>query len=461
MDGVLDGRYRLQGEIAQGAIGAVWRAVDTVTGGSVAVKMLRPEAAEQPELVRAFRAEFGLLAAVDHPSVVRPHRLIDGGGALAIVMDLVEGEDLRRRVRRDGPVPPAIAANIVAQVADALAYLHGRGIVHADVKPGNLVVPADGGPVQVVDFGVARRVHDSPPASIHATPEYAAPEVVGGGTPTPTADVYALGIVLFELLCGRSPFRGGGPLQVLRRHGMCAAVPPPGLPPVVWPVIEECLAPDPARRPDARLVAARLRGVEPALDGAPPMPALAADQITWWPRPAGAAAAVARVTWVPLRAAPVSPASAYVGRMVSIPVAGMGSAIELGAAYGTDSPWPGANTEPVPTPVPVLPTAVAAAAPLPALTKCRRRGPVVLAGAGAAAIAAAAAVVGALLVLGGSSGGTAPAGPAATATPPVAAVTPAPRTTPSTVVPSTMDLPPEMEDWPDIGDVLPTPRRVG
>jgi serine/threonine-protein kinase len=459
MDGLLDGRYRLEGEIAQGAIGSVWRAVDTVTGGSVAVKVLRPEAAEQPELVRGFRAEFGLLAAVRHPSVVRPHRLVDAPGALAIVMELIEGEDLRKRVRRDGPVPPAIASNIVAQVADALAHMHKLGIVHADVKPGNLVVPADGGPVRVVDFGVARRMDDSPPASIHATPEYAAPEVVGGAAPSPTADVYALGIVLFELLCGRSPFRGGGPLQVLRRHGMCAAVPPPGLPPVVWPVIEECLAPDPARRPDAKLVAARLRGVEPALDGAPPMPTLAADQITWWPRPAGAAAAVAKVTWVPLRAAPVSPASAYVGRMVSIPVAGMGSAIELGAAYGTESPWPGANTEPVPMPVPAVAAPMAALPSVPPKRR-RHRVPVVLAGAGVAAIAAA-AVVGTLLAVGGSSGGTAPAGPAATATPPVAAVTPAPATTPSTVVPSTMDLPPGMEDWPDIGDVLPTPRQVG
>ncbi|MFD0741938.1 serine/threonine-protein kinase [Phytohabitans flavus] len=177
--------------------------------GLVAVKMLRPEAAEEPELVRGFQEEYGLLAAIKHPSVVRPHRLVESGGALAIVMDLVDGEDLRRRVRRDGPVPPAIAANIVAQVADALAYLHDQGIVHADVKPGNLVVPADGGAVRVVDFGVARRMDGTPPVSIHATPEYAAPEVVGGAAPSPTADIYALGIVLFELLCGRSPFRGG------------------------------------------------------------------------------------------------------------------------------------------------------------------------------------------------------------------------------------------------------------
>jgi hypothetical protein len=446
MDALLDGRYRLEGEIARGAIGAVWRAVDTATGEPVAVKLLRPEAADQPELVLGFRAEAELLAEIDHPSIVRPREYVERPGARAIVMDLVEGEDLRRRVRRDGPVPPAVAANLVAQVADALAYLHEHGIVHGDVKPGNLVVPADGRPVRLVDFGVARRVADAPPSSIHATPEYAAPEVVGGAAQSPAADVYALGIVLFELLCGRSPFRGGGPLQVLRRHGMCAAVPPPGLPPVVWPVIEECLAPDPARRPDARLVGARLRGVEPALDGAPPMPVLAADQITWWPRPAGAAAAVAKVTWVPLRAAPVSPASVYVGRMVAIPVAGVGP-IELGAAYGTASPWPGATTDPIPMPIPAPPAPVARS----------RRNSLIAVGIGAGIIVVTAILGGLLLAGGGSTGGTSPPAP-------ISEATPVPTATPSTVAPSIapsiMELPTEMAEWPGIGDELPTPRRV-
>ncbi|GAA4681083.1 serine/threonine-protein kinase [Phytohabitans rumicis] len=459
MDALLDGRYRLDGEIARGAIGAVWRAVDTVTGERVAVKLLRPEVADQPELVMGFRAEAELLAGIEHPSIVRPRAYVERPGVRAIVMDLVEGEDLRRRVRRDGPVPPAIAANLVAQVADALAYLHEHGIVHGDVKPGNLVIPADGRPVKLVDFGVAWRLADPPPSSIHATPEYAAPEVVAGAAPSPTADVYALGIVLFELLCGRSPFRGGGPLQVLRRHGMCAAVPPPGLPPIVWPVIEECLAADPARRPDARLVGARLRGVEPALDGAPSLPALSAEQITWWPRPAGAAAAVARVTWVPLRAAPVSPASAYVGRMVSIPVAGVGPSIELGAAYGTASPWPGATTDPLPVPGAMtdpIPTQTPAPVPVPVVPPSPvrgRRGALIATAIGAGIVLATATVGGLLLAGGGSPGGTRPAAP-------VPATTPAPTATPSTVAPSIMELPTEMAEWPGIGDVLPTPRRV-
>ena len=106
MESLLDGRYRLEAEIARGAIGSVRRATDTVTGEPVAVKVLRPEAALEPELVRAFVAEAEILAGLDHPSIVRPRDFIAQDGQHALVMDLVEGEDLRRRVRRDGPVPP-------------------------------------------------------------------------------------------------------------------------------------------------------------------------------------------------------------------------------------------------------------------------------------------------------------------------------------------------------------------
>lgn len=397
MTELLGGRYRLTEAIAPGAIGFVWRAEDIATGGQVAIKLLRPEAAAQADLVDAFLAEAEILAELDHPSVIQVRDFLVEDGEHALVMEYIAGEDLRRRIRRDGPLPPNVAANLVAQVADALAYLHGRGIVHGDVKPGNLLVPADGGPVRLADFGVARRVgrgvgdpEPFPSASeqtsastggrfpsasaetsasagraTHATPEYVAAEVVAGEPPTPAADVYALGIVIFELLCGRSPYRGGPPAQVLRRHGSCAPVPPPGLPPVVWPVIEACLAVDPARRPGAAAVASRLRGVEVALDGVEALPALAPESVTWWPRPAGATAAVAAVgravAWVPLEAAPVSPAAADAGRMVAIPVADVAAASRPAAANLPSAPaiGPGPASQSTDQPAP-------AAGPVPA-----------------------------------------------------------------------------------------------
>lgn len=297
-----EGRYELEAELARGAMGTVWRALDTCRGDRVAVKLLRPGTAAQPELVDRFLTEAELLADLDHPSIVRVRDLVPAYGGYALVLELVHGADLRQRLRSDGTLPPAVAAEVVAQVADALAYLHGRGIVHGDVKPGNILVPADGAPVRLADFGAARRLpagpcalpaapcpppEPGPPAPrVHATPEYAAPELVAGWTASPASDVYALGILLYELLSGRSPYRGGSAEEVLMRHATCTPVPPWGMPERVWPVILACTAPDPAHRPATATIANRLRGLEPLLDGLPALPALPVDAVTWWPRTA-------------------------------------------------------------------------------------------------------------------------------------------------------------------------------
>ena len=327
METLLAGRYRLDAEIAKGAIGTVWRAMDVTTGTPVAVKLLRTEAAAVPEMVNGFLTEAQILSGLRHPSIIAMRDFVAHEGVYALVMELVMGQDLRRRLRADGPLPPAVAAEVVAQVADALAYVHAHGVVHGDVKPGNLLVPADGSPVRLADFGVARQL-DRPAGPTHATPEYVAPEVVLGGTPTPAVDVYALGIVLYELVCGRSPFRGGTPGEVLSRHVGCVAVPPPGMPPAVWTVVEACLEVDARLRPGAAAVAGRLRAAEGALDGTQPLPRPAAEAVTCWARSAEQTAPmlapVSRVDWVPMPAAPVSPPGRSSGDsarpLVAVPV---------------------------------------------------------------------------------------------------------------------------------------------
>ncbi len=421
------GRYELEAEIAKGAIGTVWRGRDTVTGQRVAVKQLRPEAAGQPDLVEAFLAEWRVLAGLHHPCIVRARELVRGGNTYALVLDLVNGQDLRRRLRTDGPLPPAVAADVVAQIADALAYLHGQGIVHGDVKPGNILVPVDGSAVRLTDFGVARRVSPGDAGrATHATPEYVAPEVIAGGPPSPASDVYALGIVLYELLCGRSPYRGGGVPEVLYRHASCVPVRPAGFPERVWPVILDCLALDPAARPSTGTLANRLRGLQAALDGLAPLPAVSADMVTWWPR---AAEDTAPVTGAGRSAlAPVSPVSGD-------SPGGSGSDLPIGVL-----PPPG--TAPVPTVAPVSPGVRAAAAvpvpaepfvPLPSLVEPapdRRRGRRLMAALlGAAALVVVLAAVGAVLLLNSSGKPVQPGRP-------VAVTSPQPSSTGSSAPPS-------------------------
>lgn len=436
MDRILVGRYKLVAEIARGAIGQVWRAVDGLTGSEVAVKLLRPEAAAQPDLVRAFLAEAELLARLDHGSVIRVRDQVVAD-RYALVLELVEGRDLRRRLRSGGPLPPVVAVNVVSQIADALAYLHAQDVIHGDVKPGNILVPADGGPVKLADFGVARRIRvdETMPVvegrrtrPVLATPEYVAPEVVAGGTPTPATDVYALGIVLFELICGRSPYRGGSATDVLRRHAECVPVAPSGLPPQVWPLIEACLAQDPARRPDPVELAGQLRRIEPALDGLAPLPRLPADVVTWWPRTATAVgtASTSPVTWVPFSAAPVSPAAASSRLMVAVPT----PQISPEFRDGENAPPPPSTTG---GPMPHAPVS-----PWP---KRRGGGPRVVAGVAAAFVMVA--VVGA----GAAALGT--PGPAGTAE-----ADPAARTTVTTPVPTWSYRPPP--GLPAIGDPMPS-----
>ncbi|MFC4333760.1 serine/threonine-protein kinase [Salininema proteolyticum] len=264
---VLADRYRLEEETALGGASVVWRATDTVDGRTVAVKILHPEMRDDPETVEAFFAEAEALAEFDHPGVVRALDFLVIEDMTALVLEHVPEGDLRTRVRGSGPVDPRTAAALAASSAEALAYLHGRGYLHGDVKPGNILLPAAGG-TKFIDFGLVRRTGD-PTRPSHGTPEYTAPEVAAGTPPGTGADVYALGLVLYEMVTGSSAYRGGDMEAVLRRQIRKVPVRPDEVAESLWAVLSRCLHLDPDERPAAAELAADLRNLGSALDAAP------------------------------------------------------------------------------------------------------------------------------------------------------------------------------------------------
>lgn len=260
MNQVLANRYVLETELARGAAGTVYRGRDQYSDETVAVKLLHAEAANEPVVAAAFLDEAEVLSELNHPGIVRPRDLIIEDGAMALVMDFVDGPDLRNRIRQLGQIPAQRAVAIVCDVAEALRAVHDKQIVHGDVKPGNILVPTDGSGAKLVDFGVSHRLV-SLETPTYGTPDYTAPEVIDGGSATPKSDVYGLGLVLFEALCGLNPYRGGGVGEVLQRQQRSIPVCPVAMPSQLWNVVEACLALDPAARPDISEVASNLRDV--------------------------------------------------------------------------------------------------------------------------------------------------------------------------------------------------------
>ncbi|MFE4519834.1 serine/threonine-protein kinase [Kitasatospora sp. NPDC056783] len=270
-------RYTVHQVIGRGSAGTVW--LGEGPDGPVAVKLLREDLAADQVLVGRFVQERTALTSLDHPRVVGVRDMVVDGSDLALVMELVQGTDLRSRLERDGALPPQTAASIIADVADGLAAAHAAGIVHRDVKPENVLLdlaaaPGPGGAprAKLTDFGVARLV-DAPRRTratrIIGTPDYLAPEIIEGLEPRAAVDIYALATLLYELLAGSTPFGGGHTGAVLRRHVTEQVPPIPGLPDGLWRVISECLAKAPASRLRAAELAARLREQLPSLAGLP------------------------------------------------------------------------------------------------------------------------------------------------------------------------------------------------
>ena len=270
------GRYRLVRRIATGGMGEVWQADDTVLGRRVALKVLVEELAVDDRATRRFVREARATARLTHTNVARVYDFGRDGGAPFLVMELLEGETLAARLA-SGPLPPAEAARVAAAVADALEAAHERGIVHRDVKPSNVVL-TPGGEVKVLDFGIAAaadETHSTTGSGLYATVAYVSPERVAGEPATPASDVYSLGAVLYELLCGRPPFPGSSPALVARAHLHDQPVPvrqlAPWVPARLAEACEAAMAKDPARRPSsAASLAIRLRAASAAAPGAVP-----------------------------------------------------------------------------------------------------------------------------------------------------------------------------------------------
>ncbi|MBA4860330.1 serine/threonine protein kinase [Streptomyces sp. PSKA54] len=272
-------RYTAHQILGRGSAGTVW--LGEGPEGPVAIKLLREDLASDQELVGRFVQERTALLGLDHPRVVGVRDLVVDGNDLALVMDLVRGTDLRTRLERERRLAPEAAVAVVADVADGLAAAHAAGIVHRDVKPENVLLdmqgplgPGGSHPALLTDFGVAKLI-DTPrrtrATKIIGTPDYLAPEIIEGLPPTASVDIYALATVLYELLAGFTPFGGGHPGAVLRRHVTETVVPLPGIPDELWQLIVQCLAKAPASRLRASELGALLRQQLPLLVGMPPL----------------------------------------------------------------------------------------------------------------------------------------------------------------------------------------------
>jgi eukaryotic-like serine/threonine-protein kinase len=263
--GAFGDRYRPMRRIGAGGMGTVWEARDEVLGRPVAVKLLSPGLCEDEAAASRFRREAQAAGRLTHPNIAQVFDYGEDDDQPFIVLELVHGCTLRRLLERRGSFPPDQAAAIGAQIADALAAAHAEGIVHRDVKPGNVMVARDGR-VKVMDFGIADAAWFEPvtdTGTILATAKYLSPEQATGGSVTPASDVYSLGVVLFEMLAGRPPFDGDSPFAIAYAHAHEQPPPlselAPRTPADLRGVVEQAMARGAAARPDAAEMAAMLR----------------------------------------------------------------------------------------------------------------------------------------------------------------------------------------------------------
>ena len=277
---LLDGRYRIGARIARGGMAAVYEAVDIRLDRVCAVKTMHRSLGDDAEFIHRFTREARAAARLSHPNVVNVFDQGEDpdveGGTLYLVMELVPGHTLRDVIRTDAPMPPAQALAVLEPVVSALAAAHRAGVIHRDIKPENVLI-ADDGRVKVADFGLAKAVttdtrHTATGGVLIGTVSYLAPELVVDGTSDARADVYAVGVVLYELLTGSKPHEGESPIAVAYKHVHEDVPPPseavPGIPPYVDALVARATARDRAQRPaDAGVLLHQFHRVAQAVAG--------------------------------------------------------------------------------------------------------------------------------------------------------------------------------------------------
>jgi serine/threonine-protein kinase len=250
---VLGGRYRLGRLIGAGGMATVHEAEDTALGRTVAVKVLQPQFSADAAFVARFDREARAIAALNHPGIVQVYDVGNDAGTAYIVEEFVSGQPLKELIQ-GGPLPADRIIDIGVQVAKALDYAHQAGVVHRDVKPHNILVSPQG-EAKLVDFGIAltagvQSVTDA--GSVFGTAHYLAPEQARGEPATPATDVYALGVVLYEMATGRLPFDGQTAVEIANKHLSSAPEPPSLSNPTIHPRLEHAILHAMGKEPDKR-----------------------------------------------------------------------------------------------------------------------------------------------------------------------------------------------------------------
>jgi serine/threonine-protein kinase len=220
-DTLLNNRYRLVAQQGSGGMAVIYKAVDIELGRTVAVKVLRPSLTSDPSFLTRFRNEARSVANLAHPNIVTVHDVGADGPTHYIVMEFVEGQDLKKIIKSEGALSIDRTLKLAIQICAGIGFAHRAGLVHADVKPQNILV-TKGDTVKVTDFGIAQALSDTQPGErqniVWGSPHYFAPEQARGERPTPASDVYAIGIVMFELLTGRLPYVGASQQELALAH---------------------------------------------------------------------------------------------------------------------------------------------------------------------------------------------------------------------------------------------------